>query len=99
MLNIFKGLQQKSQLWLFLLLSAFVNLAQASEDTICAVVKLEIAQELTLERQGFEAIMKINNALEDRPLTDVGVEVNFLDANGEVVLASSDSNHQTERFC
>lgn len=70
----------------------------AAEDTICAVVKIEIFQELTLERQGFEAIMKINNALEDRALTNVGVDVEFTDANGELVVASSDPNHTDAKF-
>ena len=30
-------------------------------DAVCARVKIEIKQELTLERQGFDAEMKINN--------------------------------------
>lgn len=71
---------------------------QAEEDTICAVVKIEIQQELTLERQGFEAIMKINNALDDRALTNVGVDVSFLDVNGDDVVASSDPNHPNAKF-
>ena len=100
MLKSIKGLKQAVALALLscaaLLLSTSV---QAMEDTICAVVKLEITQELTLERQGFEAIMKINNALEDKTLTDVKVDVEFLDANGDVVLASSDANHQTAKYC
>lgn len=62
------------------------------------MVQLEIAQELTLERQGFEATMQINNALEDQALTEVKVDVEFLDANGDEVLASSDSNHTTAKF-
>ncbi|MGX2952061.1 hypothetical protein ACWAU3_02300 [Shewanella sp. JL219SE-S6] len=72
--------------------------AQAEEDTLCAVVKIEIVQELTLERQGFEAIMKINNALEDRSLENVGVEVLFTDSAGEPVVASSDPNHPNASF-
>ena len=100
MLKSIKGLKQVVALALLscaaLLLSTSV---QAMEDTICAVVKLEITQELTLERQGFEAIMKINNALEDKTLTDVKVDVEFLDVNGDVVLVSSDANHQTAKYC
>lgn len=72
--------------------------AWAAEDTICAVVKIEIPQELTLERQGFEAIMKINNALEDSALTHVAVEVLFQDAAGDAVVASSDPNHPNAKF-
>ena len=74
------------------------NSLYAAEETICAVVKIEIVQELTFERQGFEAIMKINNALEDRSLTNIGVEVHFNDANGDPVLASSDPNHLDAKF-
>ncbi|MCP4986703.1 MAG: hypothetical protein GY928_11800 [Colwellia sp.] len=77
---------------------AMSNLVHATQETICAVVKIEILQELTLERQGFEAIMKINNALEDRALTNIGVEVNFTDANGDLVVASSDPNHPDAQF-
>jgi len=77
---------------------AISNQLQAAEDTICAVVKIEIVQELTFERQGFEAIMKINNALEDRSLTNIGVEVHFNDANGDPVVASSDPNHPDASF-
>lgn len=32
-------------------------------DTQCAKVKIEITQELTMERQGFDAMMKITNGL------------------------------------
>lgn len=35
-----------------------------AEDALCAEVKIEILQELTMERQGFEALMKITNSLE-----------------------------------
>lgn len=80
--------------WLFVSQLAWA----AEDDTICAVVKIEIPQELTLERQGFEAIMKINNALDDKSLTNISVAVNFLDANGEVVVASSDPNHPNAKF-
>ena len=38
-----------------------------AQDTVCARVKIEIKQKLTLERQAFDAEMKINNT------TDTGV--------------------------
>ena len=41
---------------------AFPTKAQAL-DSLCATVKLEIQQELTLERQAFDAHMRINNGL------------------------------------
>ncbi|AZQ13037.1 hypothetical protein [Shewanella khirikhana] len=86
---------QRLLAWFLLGLSLGVA---AEEDTLCAVVKIEIVQELTLERQGFEAIMKINNALEDRSLENVGVEVVFTDSAGEPVVASSDPNHPNASF-
>lgn len=101
-----QGIGKKVQQWqltlrvgLFSLIGLMVSsTAWAVEDTICAVVKIEIPQELTLERQGFEAIMKINNALEDNVLTHVGVEVLFQDAAGDDVVASNDPNHPNAKF-
>ncbi|QSX37552.1 golvesin C-terminal-like domain-containing protein [Shewanella sedimentimangrovi] len=42
--------------------------------------------------------MKVNNALEDRALENVGVEVLFSDSAGEPVVASSDPNHPNASF-
>ena len=57
------------KLGLALLLASTAWGTQAEEESVCALVKIEIAQELTLERQGFEAIMQINNALPEKALT------------------------------
>jgi hypothetical protein len=65
--------------------------------SLCAVVKIEIKQELTLERQAFDAHMKINNGL-NIPLNDVDINVNFTDENGNPVLASSDPNNTSASF-
>jgi hypothetical protein len=69
-----------------------------AQDTVCAVVKIEIKQELTLERQAFDAEMKINNALDNLPLESVKVVVNFEDEAGNPVLASSDPNNTSAKF-
>src|SRR3954469_12326799 len=45
----------------------FAAPAAHAQETVCSRVKIEIKQELTLERQAFEAEMKINNT------TDTGV--------------------------
>ncbi|MDY6974026.1 MAG: calcium-binding protein, partial [Thermodesulfobacteriota bacterium] len=74
-------------LGLFLL---FPALSHAEGESLCAVVKIEIRQELTLERQGFDAHMRINNGLSHITLEDVDVDVSFADEDGETVLASSD---------
>lgn len=59
-------------------------------EDLCAVVLIEIAQELTLERQAFEATMRINNGLETINLDKLTVNVLFTDEKGDVVKASSD---------
>jgi len=46
-----------------------------ADDTVCASVKIEIHQELTLERQGFEARLQVHNTRESTPLEDVQVDV------------------------
>jgi hypothetical protein len=56
-------------------------------------VKIEINQELTLERQAFDAHMRINNGLSHMTLQDINVEVTFADAEGNIILASYDPNN------
>ncbi len=65
---------------------------------ICAQVTIEIKQQLTLERQAFEAHMKIDNAMPDQKLTDVQVEVTFADAEGNTVVGSSNPNQTNAAF-
>ena len=71
--------------------------SQAREE-VCAEVSIQIKQELTLERQGFEATLEIENVLEDRPLKNISIDVLFNDAAGETVLASSDPNNSKAQF-
>jgi hypothetical protein len=52
-----------------LLLSLATLPAVQAQETVCARVKIEIKQELTLERQAFDAEMRINNT------TDTGLFV------------------------
>ncbi len=59
-------------------------------DSVCARVKIEIKQELTLERQAFDAHLRVNNGLSHITLEDVRVDVIFTDADGNTVSASSD---------
>ncbi len=74
---------------LFLVIMAFFPCFARAQAALCATVKLEIRQELTLERQAFDAHMRITNGLTHTTLTDVGVVVRFTDAEGAVVKASS----------
>jgi hypothetical protein len=59
-------------------------------EPVCAEVKIEISQELTLERQAFDGFMRINNSLENLSLENVYINVLFQDENGNPVVASSD---------
>jgi len=69
-----------------------------TDDSQCARVNIEIKQELTLERQAFDAHMRINNGLSHVTLEDVGVEVAFTDEEGNSVLASSDPDNTDALF-
>ena len=69
-----------------------------AEETLCAQVKIEIRQELTLERQAFDAHMRINNGLSHITLQDVDVAVSFSDVAGNSVLASSDPDNTDALF-
>jgi uncharacterized repeat protein (TIGR01451 family) len=82
--------------WLLVLLS--VVSAPAAAQAICAEVKIEIEQRLSLERQGFIATMRIGNGAETLALTGVGINVTFKDRDGLPVLASSDPNNTSARF-
>ncbi len=65
---------------------------------ICARVKIEIKQELTLERQGFSAHMRINNGIDFSSLEDVHVAVSFMDEDGNPVQATSDPGNSDAFF-
>ena len=82
-----------------LLLSVSIaNNALAAGDTVCARVKIEIKQELTLERQAFDAEMILSNALDTDSLTEVSVVVNVTDELGVPVLVTSDPNNTAAKF-
>ena len=66
--------------------------------SVCAVVKIEVRQELTFERQGFEARMRIINDLDSFALEELAIEVLFTDADGNPVVASSDPNAEDADF-
>jgi len=74
------------------------SIAVATNDPVCARVKIEIRQELTLERQAFDAKMKITNTLDTLSIDDVSVDVSFADEDGNTVLASSDPNNTDASF-
>lgn len=72
-------------------------LAQAQE-TVCARVKIEIKQELTLERQAFDAEMKINNTTDTGVIENVSVVVKVTDENGTPVAVTDNPNNLSAKF-
>ena len=92
----------KRQWLLGLILVATIGwMALMNPDTchaICATVKIEIRQELTLERQAFDAHMRINNGLTHISLEDVSVTVNFTDEDGEPMTGTSDPDNTSAQF-
>lgn len=89
---------------LFRLLAALLPVAAISpghaqvQDSFCASVRVEVHQEFTLARQGFEATMRLTNELPDSPLTDVHIEITFKDSSGNTVTATQDPNGQDALF-
>ena len=67
-------------------------------DSVCARVKIEIKQELTLERQAFDAHLRVNNGLSHITLENARVDVTFTDADGSPVPASSDPENTDALF-
>lgn len=65
--------------------------SSSAQEALCAEVKIEILQELTMERQGFEALMRITNSLDTFSLENVSVKVLFADADGNPVIATSNT--------
>lgn len=89
--------QRPVSLALLLALWAF-GLPAAAVETLCARVVIEIKQEVTFERQAFEAQMVINNGLDAMAIDDVDIDVVFTDENDEPVLASSDPDNAEAAF-
>lgn len=69
-----------------------------AQETVCARVKIEIKQELTLERQAFDAEMKINNTTDTGVIENVAIEVKITDEAGTPVLATDNPNDLSAKF-
>ena len=68
-----------------------------SQAAVCAEVKIEIPQQLSMERQAFVARLGINNEV-DLPISNFGVLLQFKDDQGNIVLASSDPQNTSAKF-
>lgn len=84
--------------WLALWIGLLACAPVAAQESVCARVKIEIKQELTLERQAFDAEMRITNSLPLTPLTEVDVEVRVTDEMGTPVAVTEDPNDLTAKF-
>lgn len=82
---------------LFLSLAALPSWAPAS-DAVCAEVRIEIRQKLNLERQAFDAVLRIRNGLASSSVSQLSVNVLFTDELGNAVPASSDPNNTSALF-
>ena len=84
--------------WLIAFSILFLPSLSHAIETVCARVKIEIKQELTLERQAFDAQMNINNTTPDGVIRNVTVEVKVTDENGTPVAVSDNPNDQNAKF-
>ena len=82
----------------FFLLLAISWLPAFAQETVCARVKIEIKQELTLERQAFDAELRITNTLPATTLDFVKVDVWVTDENGQQVSVTTDPNNLSAAF-
>jgi hypothetical protein len=57
----------------------------AQTDSICAVVKLELLQKATLEREAFDAHLTVNNGDPSNPMTNFKVQISFKDSDGNSI--------------
>ena len=82
-----------------LLLLALGSFASAQDVvSLCAEVRLEIRQELTTERQAFDARMRIGNGLPALALENIDIDLIFTDDLGNAVSVTSDPNNTNAVF-
>ena len=71
---------------------------RARAGNMCATVQIQIEQELTLERQAFDANMVIKNGLTTLPMRNVKVTLAVQDVDGRAVPATTDANNTNALF-
>jgi len=80
------------------MLGLISTLSAHAQETVCAKVKIEIKQELTLERQAFDAEMKIHNTTDGGVIENVSVVVKVTDEAGNPVQVTDDPNNLSAKF-
>ncbi len=93
-----KQIKRHFLLTLLCMLAIVLSTHAVAEESVCADVSMDIAQGLSLERQAFDARMRINNGLTTDALENITVDVLFSDENGDPVHASSDPSDTTAVF-
>ncbi len=85
---------------LLLVLGALMSVHSSAQEPIslCAEVQLEIRQELTTERQAFDARMIIGNGLPQIAIDDLQIELVFTDELGDPVLITNDPMNTNALF-
>ncbi|MBP7830411.1 MAG: hypothetical protein KA248_10880 [Kiritimatiellae bacterium] len=68
------------------------------ESTVCAKVNMDVKQDLTLERQAFDAEVKIHNGYTTMFLQDVEVKIWITDLAGNLVPSTSDPTQTNAWF-
>lgn len=77
----------------------FVSTVAAQETkSFCAEVQMVIEQTLTLERQAFDAHMRIRNGIRTFSLDQVGIDVTIADVDGNPVQVTTDSHNTNALF-
>jgi hypothetical protein len=69
-----------------------------SQSAICAEVKIEIKQKVSLERQAFDVALKINNGLTDRAIEALRVTLLVSDLAGNAVAFTTNPNDTSAAF-
>lgn len=76
-------------LWCVLVCGCLQGAAALGAGSVCARVEIEIEQEMTLEREGFEARLGVTNGL-PTAMDNLRVTLNFTDAAGQPVAVTTD---------
>jgi len=88
--------------WLVLLTLAMqvlmISSPASAQQSLCAKVQMQILQSATVERQAFDALLRVSNGFPEMTLEDVRVEVIFTDIVGKTVLASSNPDDTNASF-
>jgi len=84
--------------FLCLLISTGFFWTAQGADSVCAKVRIEISQDVALERQAFEARMTISNNIPNSTLSNIEVQLVFRDESGNPVTFTTNSQNEEAQF-